>query len=383
MSGSSTLQGFDARELRQALGAFVTGVTVITALDKDGRPHGLTANSFSSVSLDPPLILWSQSLTAPSHTVFREAERFVVNILADDQVEVSKQFARGGVDKFAGRATSPGIGGVPLIRDCAAYLECRRVDSFPGGDHVVFLGQVERIERTGRSPLVFGGGRYLVAQPHDIGPSLADAGANVARLQAVRLATRAMVELADELDETLGLGVWGNKGPTIVRWQESSQPISEYLRTGLVLPVLSSATGLAFAAWLPPETTAPFIEAEREAVRSRAADAGAAQDADAASLAGQLAQIRAAGRVRLVGTDAFSDLYRTDISAVSVPVFDTDGAMVLALTAIGAADWLDVDDAGRLVTRMRACAATLTPRLGARAADAPPPARAISQEKRA
>ncbi|HEX2545845.1 MAG TPA: flavin reductase [Ramlibacter sp.] len=347
--------GFDARALRQVLGAFVTGVTVITTVDAQGKPHGLTANSFTSVSLDPPLILWSQSLAAPSHPVFRAAERFVVNILADDQVEVSNRFARSSPDKFAGCEWTPGLGGVPLIAGCAAYLECRRMDTFPGGDHAVFLGQVERIERSGRQPLVFGGGRYLVAQPHDIGaPNTGTA--NIARLKAVRLATRALVELSDELDETLGLGVWGNKGPTIVRWEEASEPVSDNLRTGLVLPVLSSATGLAFAAWLPQESTAPFIEAEL-----------AHEDAPpAARFAEQLALIRANGIVRLVGTDAFADLYGSSISAASVPVFDQSGAMVLALTAIGSTDKLDLADDSRLVTGLRQCAATLSQRLGGR-----------------
>lgn len=350
---------FDARSLRQVLGAFVTGVTVITTVDADGRPHGLTANSFSSVSLDPPLILWSQSLTAPSHPVFRSADRFVVNILADDQVEVSNRFARGGADKFAGCKTSPGLGGVPLIEGCAAYLECRRIDSFPGGDHVVFLGQVERIERTGRQPLVFGGGRYLVAQAHDMGEAAPGTGANIARLKAVRLATRALVELSDELDETLGLGVWGNKGPTIVRWEEASEPVSDNLRTGLVLPVLTSATGLAFAAWLPREATAPFIEAEL-------AQDAAARGLDPGKVEHQLAQIRAGGIVRLAGTDAFADLYGTSISALSVPVFDHSGAMVLALTAIGSSQRMDLDEGGRLVTGLRHCAARLSLRLGGR-----------------
>jgi flavin reductase (DIM6/NTAB) family NADH-FMN oxidoreductase RutF/DNA-binding IclR family transcriptional regulator len=351
--------GFDAPALRQVLGAFVTGVTVITTLDEHGKPHGLTANSFSSVSLDPPLILWSQSLTAPSHPVFRAAERFVVNILADDQVEVSNRFARGGADKFAGCETHPGLGGVPLIAGCAAYLECRRMDSFPGGDHVVFLGQVERIERTGRQPLVFGGGRYLVAQPHEMGTP-ADEGANIARLKAVRLATRALVELSDELDETLGLGVWGNKGPTIVRWEESSQPVSDNLRTGLVLPVLTSATGLAFAAWLPREHTAPFMDAE-------IAQGGmVGEGLPPAALDEQLALIRANGLVRLLGTDAFADLYGASISAASVPVFDQSGAMVLALTAIGSTQKLDLGESGRLITGLRECATTLSQRLGGR-----------------
>ncbi|MEO6407349.1 MAG: flavin reductase [Burkholderiaceae bacterium] len=360
---------FDARELRDVLGAFVTGVTVITALDRDGKPHGLTANSFSSVSLDPPLVLWSQSLNAPSHPVFLEAERFVVNILADDQVDISARFARGGdgksADKFTGCATLPGLGGVPLIRGCAAYLECRRIDSFPGGDHRVFLGRVERIERSGSASLVFGGGRYLVAQPHDMGSAAgAPRGANIARLQAIRVATRALVDLSAELDATLGLGVWGNKGPTMVRWQESSQPISENLRTGLVLPVLTSATGLAFAAWLPQALSAPFVEAELAGT----ADPVAVAD----DFAQRLASIRRDGLVRLAGSRAFEDWYGTTINALSVPVFETGGAMVLALTAIGAADRLDLAEAGQLVTGLRGTAAELTRKLSAAAPAATP-----------
>jgi flavin reductase (DIM6/NTAB) family NADH-FMN oxidoreductase RutF/DNA-binding IclR family transcriptional regulator len=349
---------FDSRELRQVLGSFVTGVTVITTLDAAGKPHGLTANSFSSVSLDPPLILWSQSLTAPSHPVFRDAERFVVNILADDQVDISNKFARGGADKFAGCDVGEGLGGVPLIRGSAAHLECRRIQTFPGGDHVVFLGQVERIERSGRQPLVFGGGRYLVAQPHDMGPLPPDSGANIAKLKAVRLATRALVDLSDEIDETLGLGVWGNHGPTIVRWEESRQPVSDNLRTGLVLPVLTSATGLAFAAWLPRDVTANLIDGEIP------------RDAEGHFLPGpehlaeRLAQIRARGFVKLVGTEDFADLYGRSISALSAPVFGPDGAMVLALTAIGASDRLDTTENGKVLGGLLRCAATLSHRLG-------------------
>ncbi|MBN8490753.1 MAG: flavin reductase [Burkholderiales bacterium] len=355
----AAVRSFDSRELRQVLGSFFTGVTVVTTVDGHGKPHGLTANSFSSVSLDPPLILWSQSRNAPSHPVFRTAERFAVNILADDQVEVSNRFARGGADKFSGIATRAGEHRMPLIEGCAAHLECRLVNAYPGGDHVVFIGEVERIARHGRPPLLFGGGRYLVAQPHDLGPPT-DRGANIARLNAVRIATRALVELSDELDETLGLGVWGNKGPTIVRWEEASEPVSDNLRTGLVLPVLTSVTGLAFAAWLPAELTAPFVAAEL-------AD-GAAPDIDATGLAQQLASIRAAGFASLVGSDGFADLYGTRINAVSVPVFDLDGAMVLALTAIGAAGRLDTGAAGALVQRLLAAALDLSTKLARRAA---------------
>ena len=158
----------DPHSLRKVLGSFVTGVTVITTIDKNGKAYGLTANSFSSVSLDPPLILWSQSLTAPSYPVFRDALRFAVNILADDQIDISRRFAGSSDDKFTGVAMRAGIGGLPLIEGCAAYLECTSEDRFPGGDHAVFLGRVEKIEHSNRSSLIFGGGKYLTAQPYDL-----------------------------------------------------------------------------------------------------------------------------------------------------------------------------------------------------------------------
>lgn len=356
---------FDARELRQVLGSFVTGVTVITTVDAQGKPHGLTVNSFSSVSLDPPLVLWSQSRAAPSHPVFEQSERFAVNILADDQVEISNRFARASADKFAGTSVVAGLGGVPLIEGCSAHLECRRVQSHPGGDHVVFVGEVERIARHPRQPLVFGGGRYLVAQPHDMGVERKGGGApDIAQLTAVRLATRLLAELSHELDQTLGLGVWGSHGPTMVRWEASSQALSRRLRTGLVLPMLTSATGLAFAAWLPRALTAPYIDAELSVCGS------GSRWPDAGQLSRRLAQVRAAGIARLAGTAQFQSLYGASINAISVPVFDPDGAMVLALTAIGAEDHIDIGEDGPLCTRLRDCAASITQRLKAAAAPA-------------
>lgn len=356
VKSETSRRSFDARELRQVLGTFVTGVTVVTTADDHGNPHGLTVNSFSSVSLDPPLILWSQSVTAPSHSVFKRCERFAVNILADDQIEISNRFARGGGDKFARTQVTQGLGGVPLIQGCTAHLECKRVHAYPGGDHVVFIGEVERIQRHARQPLVFGSGRYLVTQPHDLG-STAVESTNIARLAAVRLAMRSIAELSDELNETLGLGVWGNKGPTIVRWEESSQPVSDNLRTGLVLPVLTSATGLAFAAWLPSEMTSPFIDTELMV------EPGSCEKLKHFRLRQQLTQIRSDGCARLVGTDSFADLYGTSISAVSTPIFDASGAMVLALTVIGARDRLDTSLDGHLIPALRHCAESVSQRL--------------------
>ncbi|HEY0295984.1 MAG TPA: flavin reductase family protein [Bordetella sp.] len=166
---------FDSRELRRTLGAFTTGVTVMTTLDAAGNLYGVTANSFSSVSLDPPFILWSQALTSSSYPAFRDCERFVVNILADHQIHVSNQFARSGGDKFRGIAVREGLGGVPIIDDCAAHLECAKVAAYPGGDHVVYLGQVERIHRGLHRPLAFGDGRYVVPVAHETAQAAAAA----------------------------------------------------------------------------------------------------------------------------------------------------------------------------------------------------------------
>jgi flavin reductase (DIM6/NTAB) family NADH-FMN oxidoreductase RutF len=153
------------RELRRALGRFVTGVTVVTTVDRAGNEWGLTVNSFSSVSLDPPLILWSQSLTAPSHPTFREAGRFAVNILAEHQADISRRFASAGERKFSGVSTRKSLGGVPLIDGCAAYLECKQQGIYPGGDHAIFIGRVERFEIGSANSLIFGFGQYLSAQP--------------------------------------------------------------------------------------------------------------------------------------------------------------------------------------------------------------------------
>ena len=162
---------FDSRDLRRVLGTFVTGVTVVTTTDDEGGFHGVTANSFSSVSLDPPLVLWSQAVKSHSHPAFFKAERFAVNILAEDQIELSKRFAKSSPEKFAGIDVDIGSGGVPLLRGCSARLQCRVVSRVPGGDHTIYVGEVHAIDRAERKPLVFGNGQYLLADPHDLADS--------------------------------------------------------------------------------------------------------------------------------------------------------------------------------------------------------------------
>lgn len=157
----------DMRAFRDVLGTFVTGVTIITTVQKDGTPWGVTANSFSSVSLDPPLVLWSQGTHAFSFPIFRAAERFVVNILSAEQVELSQRFSAPETDRFAGLTCHPGIDGLPKIDGCLAHLECRKIAAYPGGDHAIFLGQVENFERAHLAPLAFCNGQYSGVQALD------------------------------------------------------------------------------------------------------------------------------------------------------------------------------------------------------------------------
>lgn len=161
MSGPAPI---DARELRNALGMFPTGVAVVTTRAGNGAFVGLTINSFSSLSLDPPLILWSLDARSPSVAAFERARHFAVNILCEDQVEVSRRFASKVPNKFAELDVDAGIGEVPLIRGCSAHLECRAHAQHDGGDHLLFIGHVERFAYDrGKRPLVFHGGRYCLS----------------------------------------------------------------------------------------------------------------------------------------------------------------------------------------------------------------------------
>jgi flavin reductase (DIM6/NTAB) family NADH-FMN oxidoreductase RutF len=335
---------FDSHELRRALGAFVTGVTVVTTVDEDGRFQGVTANSFSSVSLDPPLVLWSQAVKAQSHPVFFKAERFAVNILAEDQVELSNRFAKSSRDKFGGLEVDIGLGGVPLLRGCSARLQCRLFSCLPGGDHTIYIGEVESIERAERKSLVFGNGQYLLTDPHDLGDSAPSPGRKHDQVIAIRSGARAVERLAHKFDETMAVAVWGSHGPTITHWAPASAPVSDALPIGLILPVTSTATGLALAAHLPRETVVQAVHQDQATWEVR------------------LDEVRRHGLARH-GLETF---YRTDtvINALSAPVLDASGEAVLALTAVGAANRFGADLDGDLAHALRDTAENLSRRLG-------------------
>ena len=150
----------DPKVFRNALGAFATGVTIVTTRGGDGGDVGLTANSFSSVSLNPPMVLWSLGKTSSNIDAFRQAGHFAVHILAADQDALSGRFASKSLDKFAGLDIGRGQDDIPMLRDCTARFECRTTFQYEGGDHVIFVGEVVSFTHSERAPLIFHGGRY-------------------------------------------------------------------------------------------------------------------------------------------------------------------------------------------------------------------------------
>jgi flavin reductase (DIM6/NTAB) family NADH-FMN oxidoreductase RutF len=162
----TTSAALDPRAFRRALGNFATGVTIVTAATADGQKVGVTANSFNSVSLEPPLVLWSIDKRSGSYEVFEKAEHFAVNILSADQIDLSNQFARPKDDKFAGVVHETGVGGAPLFPDCAARFQCEKHQQVDGGDHWILIGKVLAFDDFGRSPLLYHQGAYSMVLPH-------------------------------------------------------------------------------------------------------------------------------------------------------------------------------------------------------------------------
>ena len=150
----------DPKELRRLMGHFATGVTIITTKGADGTPYGLTANAFTSLSLDPPLCIVCVDRKAESFAHFYDSKVFTVNILTTEQEDLSNRFAKSGGDKFTGVATVPGHHGAPLIEGALAHIECRITDTLEGGDHVIHVGQVEHMHMQAGDPLLFFQGRY-------------------------------------------------------------------------------------------------------------------------------------------------------------------------------------------------------------------------------
>lgn len=162
---------FNTHDYRDALGQYATGIAVATTRGPDGRKIGVTANSFTSVSLDPPLVSWCPSKAASHLRELESATHFAVNVLAADQHQLSRQFAAPTQDstmqdKFEGVDIIEGLAGLPLIDGAVARFQCHTVQQIDAGDHLIFLGEVERYDANGGDPLVFHLGRYHIATRH-------------------------------------------------------------------------------------------------------------------------------------------------------------------------------------------------------------------------
>jgi flavin reductase (DIM6/NTAB) family NADH-FMN oxidoreductase RutF len=165
VSPDDTAAKVDVPLLRRTLGKFVTGVTVVTTIDPEGMPRGFTANSFASVSLDPPLVLVCVAKSATSYRIFEWATGYAVNILADDQRHISKQFASKHASKFDDVQWNPGSAGNPLIRGAAAWFDCRIYNRVLAGDHLILIGRVNGFSSTSANPLAYCQGAYASLIP--------------------------------------------------------------------------------------------------------------------------------------------------------------------------------------------------------------------------
>jgi len=231
----------DLRAFRRCLGQFGTGVAVMTAA-AEGVRAGVTANSFAAVSLEPPLILWSLAETSRSRPVFERAGHFAVNILGSAQIPLSRRFAGGDGDRFEGLDCLEGEGGVPVLPDCLATLECSIEARWPAGDHTIMLGRVERFSRRAGRPLLFLQGAYGIGDEH---PAVqAAARANLAGSDAqepvlLHLLARAWHRLSDGFASTREAeGISAAAGPILA---------AAAVRPGLDLALLPWVAGLTGA----------------------------------------------------------------------------------------------------------------------------------------
>ena len=318
MSGSADDTGAEARQraLRDAFGTFVTGVTVVTTCDAEGELAGCTANSFSSVSIDPPLVLWSLAHSSRCYDIFAKSDRFTINVLSEAQRPLSQLFASRGADKFGNAKWAPGLGGVPVLHGALAYMECRKYASYPGGDHTIFVGEVENFQRQPQRPLVFGGGRYMLAIDNlPSGSSIELREGNRARFHAERLAIALLAEIRGQIGQSVAISIWGNEGPVTLYWEIRDDQITTDIQVGHVCSLVDTATGRAFAAFLPPELTNHLRDGHLARTRLTHAEYDLL-----------LAEVRRVGYARVANE-------KTGLLSLAAPVYDDSGLMMLALTA--------------------------------------------------
>src|SRR5512133_2881720 len=164
---ASDNSAIDPRDFRNALGTFATGVTIVTAMAADGKPYGVTCSSFASVSLNPPLVLWSLGMFSQGLTIFQNASNFTVNVLGTSQQALASKFAKASKEKLVGVNWSRGPGDAPLLTDSLANFQFRAANRYYGGDHIIFLGAVEAYSYNRQEPLLFARGSFGRFLPGD------------------------------------------------------------------------------------------------------------------------------------------------------------------------------------------------------------------------
>lgn len=235
---------FDSRAFRQALGQFATGVTIVTTLEPNGTPRGFTANSFTSVSLDPPLLLVCIANSAASRAVFCEAPRFSINILSEEQKETSGLFATQRPDKFDIAPWRVGQGGVPLIDGALAWFECTHHDAVPAGDHVILIGRVTDFGYREAQPLGYLRGGYFTLGLEDTLVDVAGRGAGTV-VGAVLEQDRQVLLMQDPATGALSIPTVGDgRGPaSLERLRESVAGSGLSLSIDFVYAVVESRGG--------------------------------------------------------------------------------------------------------------------------------------------
>ena len=223
----------DLRAFRRCLAQFGTGVTVITAQAGEEKA-GVTVNSFASLSLEPPLVTWAIKRESRSYSVFEQAGHFAVNILAADQMDVSRCFASGDTDKFAQVAWRPGGSGAPLLDDVLATLECEITAKHEGGDHVLLVGRVRHFARFEREPLLFVQGRYGVAVDHPgLQPVQSAAAIPAERTSLMVMLLYAYQAMSSEFDErrrSVGLTLAQSRVLAVLHQSRTPLGMSELVR---------------------------------------------------------------------------------------------------------------------------------------------------------
>jgi flavin reductase (DIM6/NTAB) family NADH-FMN oxidoreductase RutF len=199
----------DVMELRRALGCFVTGVTVVTTIAADGEARGFTANSFTSVSLDPPLVLVCMAKRAGSSEIFRDARAFAINILQEGQRDVSATFASPRPDKFAGLHCTTARTGSAILQDCTAWLDCEMHEQIEAGDHVILIGRVVDFAHSPRTPLGYYSGSYV----------------------SFGMERRAVESLATDRHVVVG-GIFEKDGEILLLWRDGELHLPESHRLG-------------------------------------------------------------------------------------------------------------------------------------------------------